>query len=427
MPRSLPEPPPLPHRRPFPLDHCQAACTHTHMTRLYDDYGSHRCHICHRHPNIGWVYRCTQDHDNFLPESDFVADWNPRPSIDLAECEVSLGLSPWINRAIAEDQYTIEQVFQLVQQRQSVRDAIFAKEQTPVPPRPLSSDEPITTTNPEALNSASAAFNQPESTSTAPGPELGEKTIEKTALSTFPSNLGDDVLSETEGRKKPSQSPPSFSICNWKCCHTCRPNYRERAYQSIDKIVSEGYTTPPKWELENRRVSDARLLSVIGLLELHQIPPNLDSCFNSSSEEQLPKDSNAAEDNNRQKTCGLHAFRSKPSFRGSVRKAMKQALKQPRSANRLRCPEKSSKNSSRESFRSFGRSFLPIRGRGLRQSRPRLDYNGRVIEDNQLQDSLMLTIAINTPLPDAAVDAEDLEGGEVEIEDGIQRLRKVSG
>src|SRR5271154_1607752 len=133
----LPGPPPLPPRRTSTADHRQVACTHTTVTRLFDTYGSTKCQICHRHPLIGWVYRCTQDYGGFLPESDFMHNSGmehiqPYDTYDGAE--ERWGLSPWIVKAIEQDQYTPHQINTMSEQRRSVMRAILQQEsQTDTP------------------------------------------------------------------------------------------------------------------------------------------------------------------------------------------------------------------------------------------------------------------------------------------------------
>lgn len=44
--------------------------------------------------------------------------------------------------------------------------------------------------------------------------------------------------------------------------------------------------------------------------------------------------------------------------------------------------------------------------------------HGKIIDDSPIRDSLILMIAVNTPLPEASADTVG-EGEEVEVEDGI--------
>lgn len=54
-----------------------------------------------------------------------------------------------------------------------------------------------------------------------------------------------------------------------------------------------------------------------------------------------------------------------------------------------------------------------------KSSQSTISHIPHIIDNDQLQEPLMLMVAINTPLPDAAADVEDLRDGEVEVEDGL--------
>lgn len=59
-----------------------------------------------------------------------------------------------------------------------------------------------------------------------------------------------------------SRSPRSFLIrCDFRCCHSCRPSYRDRAFQSLNTLLAMPLHSTPPWELENLRISDARVLA----------------------------------------------------------------------------------------------------------------------------------------------------------------------
>src|ERR1700733_11811433 len=63
---------------------------------------------------------------------------------------------------------------------------------------------------------------------------------------------------------------PALQPCTFKICPTCRPTYRERAYQSLEEILNKPVQMPPLWELRNRRLSDARIVARIGLPKPHR-------------------------------------------------------------------------------------------------------------------------------------------------------------
>jgi hypothetical protein len=124
------------------------ACTHMNMTRLY---GPNKCGNCGKVPSLGWVYSCTQDYDGDIPywninrsPEDVMAittaarenDWKLPGQLasegerdfqrDVKSWE-DVKLKPWMEKAIAQGQYTDEQIVTLKKQRfeviQKVKEA----------------------------------------------------------------------------------------------------------------------------------------------------------------------------------------------------------------------------------------------------------------------------------------------------------------
>lgn len=104
-------------------------CTHMTMTRLYDPTLIFKCSLCHKQPNIGWLYRCTQDTGGFIPESDFTDKPPVRGSRPFSLDVTTHSLSSSIIQAIGEGQYTDEQVKRLIEQKQAVKDLVVSQQQ----------------------------------------------------------------------------------------------------------------------------------------------------------------------------------------------------------------------------------------------------------------------------------------------------------
>ena len=366
--------------------------------------------MCHRHPNIGWVYRCTQDYGGFLPESDFaIREMQIVETIQKSD-DASSRLSPWIVKAIEENQYTLEQIAMLRSQKQKVKSAILGQEDRAATPSDCSRESNLSTDF-GSTTSTTTGSTQPDDTSDPP-------SRVSTCIQESGSNWCDEHLSAKGAGvsnllPESNKTEPPFPICTWKCCHKCRPTYRDRAYQSLDGIVNNPCKPAPVWELENRRVSDIQIVAKIGLPRLRHIYKSIDGHHYDTS--MISGESNMAEsESGRVGNMEAKTSRRKSGFRAKVRKAIKGAGSKSRDKS---CSRKSSSpNSSQESQKRYGRSMLFLR---RTPKQPRSGYGGRVIEDKQLQESLMLMIAINTPLPDAALEVEELEGGEVEVEDGV--------
>jgi hypothetical protein len=310
--------------------------------------------------------------------------------------------------AVLKGQYTVEQFSTLFQQRQGVKKAIFSQSNsTATPSTLLSSDE---TSNPADI--ASTTLISIASSYSDEGSELRpcEDGLSYRVKSTKDERFRDEpAISTTKGPN--AASDPSYPACNWTCCHTCRPTYRDRAWLPLDAVVNEPARAPPSWEFRNRQISDARIVANMGLPKLI-LPPQVDD---SSSEAPFSSQSNLAKSETNKSANGvLNGIRTKHGFHAGVRRTVEGAISHTEDTSSE--SETSSQKLSHSSLRRLSRSTLP---RSRNSSQSTIVYNPRVIEDGQLQESLMLMRATNTPLPDAAADVEYLYDGEVDVEDGV--------
>lgn len=174
----------------------RGACTHIAVTRRYDDTGVLTCDICKTAPSLGWLYRCTQDHQGFLPASDF-----GRP------------------------------------------EGVKKKK---------SCDNLAALANPDHSSGSKPAANQ------------GSWNVEPSLSSAPTSTSRSKVFAPV-------------STCGFKICSRCRPTFRDRAMQSLNTVLQEPFEAhrPPDWELENRRVSDRRLVANIARgVEISSVAPS---------------------------------------------------------------------------------------------------------------------------------------------------------
>lgn len=233
----------------------QSGCTHMRLTRLYDNSESQKCPFCQRAPSLGWLYRCTQETDGFLPRCDFDST-----GISGAVNEVSdndpnlLLLSRHITDAINRGQYSEDQINVLMHQKEQVRCSILGTNPRSVTPSSSSSTSDLT------ISTSLPA--SPTLSTTSSGFSDGEICV---ACDWSASNLYQPVTLDASPCERKDEHDrtrhPSVTSCSLKICPTCRPSYRERSFQSIDDIVTSPFLPPPLWETNNRRLSSARILS----------------------------------------------------------------------------------------------------------------------------------------------------------------------
>ena len=161
------------------------------------------------------------------------------------------GLSPWVQRAIEEGQYTPKQVAILRDQRQKVVDSIAAAEQE---------------------------HKQAMEKSLVPG------QVQRSAMS--PSvdanpHLPSPVITEVEDLHMDSCPQPKLKVfphCNYRSCHACRPTFRDRAWQVLEPVFANDFLLPTRCSGENRRrLCDADIVRNIGVHEPRPTRPTLQS------------------------------------------------------------------------------------------------------------------------------------------------------
>lgn len=234
------------------------SCTHLQLTRLFDGFGCDRCSICHRRPQLGWLYRCTQDFDGFLPASDF---YDVRDHKRLDHDAQLYTLSAAITKVAANGDYTDQELNILWKQKLDVRRAV----------RQVRPD-----TSSSASTASSSQYSLPASTTTSTIPSSeSDPDTELSQLSDYSQlcrgplepiqEVHDDL--EQDHRLHSFAKPTPPPLCNFKVCQTCRPIYQQRAWQSIDDVLKSPYKQPPKHEMANRRISDVNVVKHIGHLD----------------------------------------------------------------------------------------------------------------------------------------------------------------
>lgn len=183
-------------------------CTHGQVTRIWDKYGCFKCSLC-RKPS-DFLFRCTQDTDGNLPDSDFIDVED-----ELRDFEIS--------------------------SHHSTDSCDSATANSLVPSFPTA---PTLSTN-ASLKSVTPRSSSPN------GP------CNNTANLRYRFGAPDPEAP----RRLFVTNPEPVAPCDYMVCSNCRPIYRDRAWQSIDKIVNDTVAPPSQFEMENRPISNAEVLS----------------------------------------------------------------------------------------------------------------------------------------------------------------------
>ena len=237
-----------------PNNQRRMACTHLTMKREYGDY---RCMLCRRIPNIGWIYKCTQDEAEMNigeqdPEggneggvTDLHSSWLAKANtagVTKAETRSVTQLSPWVEKAILEGHYTHEQELILRKQKQNVNDKIAAAMQN------------FTETEAEVSASSQQLQQSPsvDASSNLPFPVI---------------NRADDPSKTSFVPSNPTPTARLFPFCEHRACHSCRPTFRDRTWQHFDAIF-EGPPPPAiDFSIDRRPLSSPLIVATIGTHE----------------------------------------------------------------------------------------------------------------------------------------------------------------
>lgn len=215
------------------------ACTHLTMGRYY---GELRCPICRRDPDFGYTYLCTQDESECL-SSECLSDKAKIEHTKAIATDDGLQvmqnqtgpytrLSPWIERAIAKGEYTSEQIAILRAQKQKVNATIA-----------------------EALcetKERGSAYMKPATRS----------SVDFISYQPF-----DDASTTSSPNPKDMAEARVFPYCEFRACQTCRPTFRDRAWQNFEGIFTGPDAPAIDFANDNRPLSNPYIIAGIGLRE----------------------------------------------------------------------------------------------------------------------------------------------------------------
>ena len=382
----------------------QAACTHLTVTRLF---GLVRCQVCAKIPRIGWVYACTQDHEqelchvvtflaaNCLPDASAYEIHMRLSEAGLPPCEAhhleqplsegmaAYDLAPWISKAVDDGHYTAEQVETIKAQKRGVREMIAKAE--------------------EELDSSSSSSKESHVSA------YTRSTSSEEAVPYNHNNLQENKTSSGEAADHPCSAshkqktyPSVHSICHARICHQCRTTFRERASVSIDEVILQDPRLIREDELGNRPLSDANVLKNLMSRRLRRVRQAIsDGKGGVSAFENM---SIGAEWGTSQ--LEENQGRDEDSVEDSFEKALEEAKAPVRHG--LTTGVQQTRYPQPEGFGAAGRST----GHSI-------SYSNMMGQDKDTNNDSQMLLARNTHLPDIAEDVEGPEDGEVEVEDGI--------
>ncbi|KAK5118960.1 hypothetical protein LTR62_000171 [Meristemomyces frigidus] len=215
-------------------------CTHMVVTRVYDE---RICHLCHNVPSLGWLYICRQDYELDLvgigdPEA------HPAPPVgdnDILEIKAlaskSLGLSPSVVKGIRSGHYSIEQADMLIKQKHHVLAVIEQETKTTKPKLPQNQAT--------ELQPSHSAENVIASLGTTVSPPEQMLRASQHQVGQTPSKA---VGGASSGRS--TNLHGEQQTCNYQVCHACRPFFKDRLYQSFERVISgrEPAVTEDHWQ-----------------------------------------------------------------------------------------------------------------------------------------------------------------------------------
>ncbi|GBF62340.1 hypothetical protein TMEN_4878 [Trichophyton mentagrophytes] len=196
----------------------RAECTHVCASRVLDTERSFCCVRCGFSKKVRWVYVCTEDEDRALSDGfirGLAETGSDLPSeAQQQQQEFELPLNDWMSKAIADGHYTEEEVATLKQQRAAVLEGMRREATRREEEREMA----------EAEADMLAWYGIPMQ------PPPGVAAPARGSCNSI-SDAVNEIISEHCG--------PVVPECRRVYCLCCRPNYHERAWQSLNGLCSE--------------------------------------------------------------------------------------------------------------------------------------------------------------------------------------------
>jgi hypothetical protein len=183
------------------VSHRRAACTHIRLERVY---GHLRCPFCQKYPATGWLFQCMQDHD-----------WPAPKEVVLDELK---GNKAGFSQGSPQD----SNLFAFMQPSTSTLS--FQSFET-VPESAKTTDNSQYTSAQVEILAAQRAH-------------VGAVIADLCRLVQEQNPKG---YHRWVGLPEPP-APTPYTICNWRCCHHCRPTSIERSWISLNTAIASNFT-----------------------------------------------------------------------------------------------------------------------------------------------------------------------------------------
>ncbi|GAB7357985.1 hypothetical protein MBLNU230_g0152t1 [Neophaeotheca triangularis] len=260
MPKATPPPGPSAKQRPTHHQARRPQCTHVTMNRVH---GDNTCQSCGRVPSAGWLYRCMQDQRSPFESSELRGEDGadveaPQQDDDLglaAYMAEHLHMSKSVIEQIRAGAYTLDQIGKLIAQKEHLISVLEQAEsaQGNVPSGP----------GPNTSVIASVGSTPPHRT----GVPLMSGAMPMSPAGT-PTNTPDQSENNTPMKPVPQTNTAAEQPkCSFQVCHTCRPYFQDRLYQSFEAVLYGPQPAITEEEIKSLPLLNPEVLRFIGLRE----------------------------------------------------------------------------------------------------------------------------------------------------------------
>lgn len=226
-------------------------CTHFSMVKLYFDRREKplHCYQCGRVPSLGFLYSCEQDKTHPQPPSQYappapgagttstfykmpkkLSKSKRRPSFENTVILDMTHLSSSIYNGIRDGHYTSEQIETLINQKSHLL---------------------------KVLAQVQAETAEEHRSKNGPSSKLLKEKLTQVE--------DENKSSKVAEKKRRASLSRSVAPCDYKICHTCRPNAREKSFMSLGEVLSGDVTPIEEWDPDTMPVIPTQLARNLGL------------------------------------------------------------------------------------------------------------------------------------------------------------------